>query len=104
MKLISLLERLEYTCIQGSTDQEVKNVVYDSRKVEDGQGACVAQAMGSARAASVVAARRGRRPAACGGLAQDACCKLCSLGGRGKASALRRRGGGHALACLSRSA
>lgn len=38
------------------------------------------------------------------GLAQDACCKLCSLGGRGKASALRRRGGGHALACLSRSA
>lgn len=68
------------------------------------KGACVAQAMGSARAASVVAARRGRRPAACGGLAQDACCKLCSLGGRGKASALRRRGGGHALACLSRSA
>lgn len=59
---------------------------------------------GSARAASVVAARRGRRPAACGGLAQDACCKLCSLDGRGKASALRRRGGGHALACLSRSA
>ena len=46
----------------------------------------------------------GRRPAACGGLAQDACCKLCSLDGRGKASALRRRGGGHALACLSRSA
>ena len=36
MKLISLLERLEYTCIQGSTDQEVKNVVYDSRKVEEG--------------------------------------------------------------------
>ena len=35
MKLISLLERLEYTCIQGSTDQEVKNVVYDSRKVEE---------------------------------------------------------------------
>ena len=24
MKLISLLERLEYTCIQGSTDQEVE--------------------------------------------------------------------------------
>ena len=35
MKLISLLERLEYTCIQGNTDQEVKNVVYDSRKVEE---------------------------------------------------------------------
>ena len=24
MKLISLLEKLEYTCLQGSTDQEVK--------------------------------------------------------------------------------
>lgn len=34
MKLISLLEKLEYTCLQGSTDQEVKNVIYDSRKVE----------------------------------------------------------------------
>ena len=36
MKLISLLEKLEYTCLQGSTDQEVKNVIYDSRKVEEG--------------------------------------------------------------------
>ena len=36
MKLISLLERLEYTCLQGSTEQEVKNVIYDSRKVEEG--------------------------------------------------------------------
>ena len=32
MKLVSLLERLEYTCLQGSTDQEVKNVIYDSPK------------------------------------------------------------------------
>ena len=36
MKLISLLEKLEYTCLQGSTDKEVNNVVYDSRKVEEG--------------------------------------------------------------------
>ena len=36
MKLISLLEKLEYTCLQGSTDQEEKNVIYDSRKVEEG--------------------------------------------------------------------
>lgn len=36
MKLSSLLERLEYTCIQGSTDQEVTTVVYDSRKVQEG--------------------------------------------------------------------
>lgn len=36
MKLVSLLERLEYTCLQGTTDQEIKNVIYDSRKVEEG--------------------------------------------------------------------
>ena len=35
MKLSSLLERLEYTCIQGSTDREVTTVVYDSRKVQE---------------------------------------------------------------------
>ena len=32
MKLSSLLEHLEYTCCQGSTEQEVSSVVYDSRK------------------------------------------------------------------------
>ena len=36
MKLSSLLEKLEYTCVQGSTEQEVTGVVYDSRKVTDG--------------------------------------------------------------------
>ena len=36
MKLLSLLEHLEYKCLQGSTDQEVSSVVYDSRKVEEG--------------------------------------------------------------------
>lgn len=36
MKLTTLLERLEYTCLQGSVDIEVKDVVNDSRKVEDG--------------------------------------------------------------------
>lgn len=35
MKLTTLLERLEYTCLQGSVDIEVKDVVNDSRKVED---------------------------------------------------------------------
>ena len=34
MKLSSLLENLEYTCCQGSTEQEVSSVVYDSRKAE----------------------------------------------------------------------
>ena len=36
MKLLSLLEHLEYKCLQGSTEQEVTSVVYDSRKVEEG--------------------------------------------------------------------
>ncbi|MDD7220438.1 MAG: UDP-N-acetylmuramoyl-L-alanyl-D-glutamate--2,6-diaminopimelate ligase [Clostridia bacterium] len=36
MKLSSLLDRLEYTCLQGDMDQEIKDVVYDSRKVQEG--------------------------------------------------------------------
>ena len=36
MNLLSLLEHLEYKCLQGNTDQEVSSVVYDSRKVEEG--------------------------------------------------------------------
>ena len=36
MKLSSLLEKLEYTCVQGNTQQEVTGVVYDSRKVTEG--------------------------------------------------------------------
>lgn len=36
MKLSSLLERLEYTCIQGCVDREVTTVAYDSRKVQEG--------------------------------------------------------------------
>lgn len=36
MKTFTLLEHLEYKCLQGSTDQEVSSVVYDSRKVEEG--------------------------------------------------------------------
>ena len=35
MKVSTLLEGLEYTCCQGSTEQEVTTVVYDSRKVEE---------------------------------------------------------------------
>ena len=36
MKLSSLLERLEYTCLQGNVEQEIAAVVYDSRKVTPG--------------------------------------------------------------------
>ena len=35
MKVSTLLEGLEYICCQGSTEQEVTTVVYDSRKVEE---------------------------------------------------------------------
>ncbi len=35
MKVSSLLEGLEYTCCQGSVEQEVSTVEYDSRKVEE---------------------------------------------------------------------
>lgn len=35
MKLSALLERLEYTCCQGTVEQEVSTVVYDSRKVQE---------------------------------------------------------------------
>lgn len=36
MRLTSLLERLEYECLQGKADVEVKDVVFDSRKVQEG--------------------------------------------------------------------
>ena len=36
MVLSSLLERLEYTCLQGDLQQEVTTVVYDSRKAQEG--------------------------------------------------------------------
>lgn len=36
MKLSSLLEQIEYTCSQGTIDTEIKDVVYDSRKVVKG--------------------------------------------------------------------
>lgn len=36
MKLSQLLERLEYTCLQGSTDLEIQEIGADSRKAKDG--------------------------------------------------------------------
>lgn len=36
MKLVDLLEQIEYKCIRGTTDREVEAVVYDSRKVVEG--------------------------------------------------------------------
>lgn len=34
MKLVDLLEGMEYQCIQGKMDKEISSLVYDSRKVE----------------------------------------------------------------------
>ncbi len=33
--LKALLERLEYTCLQGTVEQEIQDIVYDSRKVKE---------------------------------------------------------------------
>ncbi len=35
------MEHLEYKCLQGSTEQEVSSVVYDSRKVEGSLFICI---------------------------------------------------------------
>ena len=36
MKLSKILERLEYTCLQGTLEQEIEEVVADSRKAKEG--------------------------------------------------------------------
>ena len=36
MKLMDLLERLEYECVSGSVDAEVNGIANDSRHVEEG--------------------------------------------------------------------
>ena len=36
MKLEQLLERLEYTCVQGSLDREIVSIANDSRQVVPG--------------------------------------------------------------------
>ena len=36
MRLLNLLERLEYTCLQGSLDREITEVIADSRKAKEG--------------------------------------------------------------------
>ena len=36
MQLEKLLERLAWTCVQGNTDCDIKDVVYDSRRAGEG--------------------------------------------------------------------
>ena len=46
MRLVDLLEGLEYQCIQGKTDREISTLVYDSRKVEkDSVFVCISGAV-----------------------------------------------------------
>ena len=46
MKVIDLLEGMEYQCIQGDTDREITTLVYDSRKVvKDSVFVCIAGAV-----------------------------------------------------------
>ena len=41
MKLSKLLERSEYTLVQGTEDTEISTLVYDSRKVEENSVFCL---------------------------------------------------------------
>ena len=34
MKLLELIEDMEYECLQGSLDKEITSLIYDSRKAE----------------------------------------------------------------------
>lgn len=36
MKLVDLLKKLKYTCVQGTVDVDITTVIYDSRRVESG--------------------------------------------------------------------
>ena len=36
MKLLNLCANIEYTCLQGDMNVEIKDLIYDSRKVEEG--------------------------------------------------------------------
>lgn len=46
MKLLELLEDMEYECLQGEEDREISTLVYDSRKVEkDSVFVCISGAV-----------------------------------------------------------
>ena len=46
MKVIDLLEGIEYQCIQGDIDREITTLVYDSRKVvKDSVFVCISGAV-----------------------------------------------------------
>ena len=52
-KLSELLERISYTCVQGTLDAEVQEIVNDSRKASEGSlFFCIPQIPGRSRRAS----------------------------------------------------
>ena len=62
MKISALLERLEYTCLQGSLEKEILQVEYDSRKT--GEGAlfvCIRGAAADGHKFAAQAAEKGRQ-------------------------------------------
>ena len=62
MTINQLLEKLEYTCVQGNLDREITAVVYDSRKiVEDCMFICIEGANFDGHSVAAEAAQKGDR-------------------------------------------
>ena len=62
MKLVDLLEEMEYECVQGSVDRDISTLVYDSRKVErDSVFVCITGQCGMPMILPGKWRRRGRR-------------------------------------------
>jgi len=60
MNLLQLVERLQYTCVQGSMDREVTEVVYDSRKAcEDALFVCIRGAVCDGHTFAAEVAKKG---------------------------------------------
>lgn len=60
MRLLELLEKLDYECLQGTMDKEVSGVVFDSRKViEDALFVCVVGAVSDGHSFAKAAAEKG---------------------------------------------
>ena len=63
MKCSQLLEHIEYTCLQGSTDVKVSAVVNDSRKIEEGcLFLCIKGASFDGHTFAAEAAKKGAAP------------------------------------------
>ena len=73
MKLSALLERIEYTCCQGSIDQEIGTVVYDSRKAgEDSLFICIRGAVADGHKFIPDVLKKGCKSPCCGGRSRSA--------------------------------